>query len=89
MEPRMREIANELIDAFADPGEVDFIARFANRLLMNVIAEELNIAKEDMPQLQYMARSIEKIRSKPDGRLLSRMVRAELDGRQSRHARAL
>lgn len=112
MEPRIREIIDELIDAFIARGEVDFVAEFANKLPMHVIAEEINIAKEDMANLKlwadvsiesqdptmsferelevakiitdmqkYMERSIAQIREKPDGRLLSRVVEAELDGR--------
>jgi cytochrome P450 len=112
MVPRITEIANEFLDQFIDKPEVDFVAEFANRLPMHVIAEEINIDKKDMPQLklwadvsielqdpamtyerelevatiitqmqQYMKRSIEQMQAKPDGRLLSRVVHAELDGR--------
>jgi cytochrome P450 len=112
MEPRITEIVNELLDQFIDKPEVDFVAEFANKLPMRVIAEEINIDKQDMAQLKlwadvsiesqdptmtyerelevatiltqmqmYMKRSIEQIRAQPDGRLLSRVVHAEMDGR--------
>jgi cytochrome P450 len=112
MEPRIAEIVEELLAQFLDKPEVDFVAEFANKLPMRVIAEEINIAPKDMAQLklwadvsiesqdptmtyerelevariltqmqQYMKQSIEHIRAHPDGRLLSRVVHAELDGR--------
>jgi cytochrome P450 len=112
MEPRIAEIVEELLAQFLDKPEVDFVAEFANKLPMRVIAEEINIAPKDMAQLklwadvsiesqdptmtyerelevariltqmqQYMKQSIEQIRAHPDGRLLSRVVHAELEGR--------
>jgi cytochrome P450 len=112
MEPRIGEIVDELLARFIDKEEVDFVAEFANKLPMHVIAEEINIDRKDMAQLklwadvslesqdptmsyerelecariltqmqQYMKKSIEQMRAQPDGRLLSRVVHAELDGR--------
>ena len=46
MEPRIREIAEELVDAFAAHGDVDLVEAFAVPLPMTVIAEQLGIGTD-------------------------------------------
>jgi cytochrome P450 len=50
-EPRIRAIANELIDAFIDAGECDFMAQFAGPLPIYVIGEIIGFPREDGPLL--------------------------------------
>ncbi len=51
-EPRIRELAGELIDRFIDLGEVELIAQFANPLPLTVIAEQLGVPNEDLPRFR-------------------------------------
>jgi cytochrome P450 len=46
LEPRIREIAEELVDAFAARGEADLVAAFAVPLPVTVIAEQLGVGTE-------------------------------------------
>jgi cytochrome P450 len=52
LEPRMREIANELIDAFAARGHAEIAGEYAIGLPLRVIAEQLGVAPEHVPDLQ-------------------------------------
>ncbi|WP_340312936.1 cytochrome P450 [Rhizorhabdus argentea] len=47
LEPRIIEIIGELIDAFIDCDEIDFLEDFAVPLPMYVIAEQLGVRRED------------------------------------------
>lgn len=47
LEPRIQGLIDELIDAFADEPEIDFLEAFAVPLPMYVIAEQLGVARED------------------------------------------
>ena len=46
--PRIEEICNELIDAFIDRGECDFVEAFAVQLPVIVIGEQLGVPDEDI-----------------------------------------
>jgi cytochrome P450 len=46
MEPRIRQIARELIDAFADRGEADLMAEFARHLPSRVIGEMIGVPED-------------------------------------------
>ena len=48
LEPRIRAIADELIDAFVDRGSCEFISEFAVGLPLTVIAEALGVPDGDM-----------------------------------------
>ena len=48
----IRATINELIDAWIDEGEIEFINRFAEPLPMIVIAELLGFPRMDLPQLK-------------------------------------
>lgn len=52
LEPKIRAIADELIDEFVHDGEVDLIDRFAFPLPGAVIGELLGIPRADLPQLK-------------------------------------
>jgi cytochrome P450 len=52
LEPRMREIAGELIDAFAARGEAEIASEFAIGLPLRVIAEQLGVGREHVADLQ-------------------------------------
>jgi cytochrome P450 len=55
LEPRIRDIANGLIDGFAADGQVEFVRRFAFPLPMTVICEILGVPREDMLEVQRLA----------------------------------
>jgi cytochrome P450 len=46
IEPRIRKIAEELVEAFAARGEVDLVAAFAVPLPVTVIAEQLGVGTD-------------------------------------------
>ena len=52
LEPRINEIIHELIDALIDKPEIEFLAEFAIKLPMTVIAEQLGVAKEHMDRFK-------------------------------------
>lgn len=52
MEPQVRAIADELIDAFVSDGEADLVARFAFQLPGAVICLLLGIPRADLPQIK-------------------------------------
>ena len=54
-EPRIREIADELVDAFADRGRCDLVADFAGPLPLRVVAELLGMAPADHDDLRRWA----------------------------------
>ena len=48
LQPKVEQLANDLIDAFIDKGEVDFIEEFCYPLPMMVIAIILGLPQEDL-----------------------------------------
>src|SRR5271170_2733518 len=52
LEPRINEIIHELIDQFIDTPEVEFLSKFAIKLPMFVIAEQLGVDKKDMDRFK-------------------------------------
>lgn len=52
LEPRINEIIHELIDEFIDASEVEFLGKFAIKLPMYVIAEQLGVDKRDMDRFK-------------------------------------
>ena len=67
LEPRVREITNEIIDTFIDTGEVEFVTQFAHMLPRLVVGELIGVPAEDhdyfkqhfMDRLAIMARAAE------------------------------
>ncbi len=67
LEPRVREITNEIIDTFIDEGEVEFVTQFAHMLPRLVVGELIGVPAEDadyfkqhfMERLAAMARAAE------------------------------
>lgn len=53
-EPRIRAIAEELVDAFIDRGEVAFVHEFAHPLPLRVVAELLGVPTDDYDLMQAM-----------------------------------
>ena len=51
LEPRIRQYANQLIDAFAPDTRLDFMERFARPFPIGVIGGLMNIPEKDLPQL--------------------------------------
>jgi cytochrome P450 len=49
LEPRINEVANSLIDHFADRGEVELVHEFAVLLPLTIIAECLGVGDDDLP----------------------------------------
>src|SRR5215469_5489523 len=52
MEPKIREIANKLVDGFIADGRVDLVSQFAVGLPLTVIADSLGVAREDMAKFK-------------------------------------
>jgi len=55
MEPRIREIATEHIDAFIERGHCDFIKDYAGKLPMDVISEMVGVPAADRAELRRAA----------------------------------
>lgn len=52
LEPRIRAIANELVDGFIDRGEVDLVPEFGVLLPLTIIAEALGVADDELPKFK-------------------------------------
>lgn len=52
MEPKIRTIANELVDGFIGGGRVELVSQFAVGLPLTVIADSLGVAREDMDRFK-------------------------------------
>ena len=48
LEPRMRQLAHELIDQFIDAGTVEFMQEFAVRFPLGMLTDMLGVDREDM-----------------------------------------
>lgn len=55
LEPRIRQLTNDLVDTFAGDGKADFPRAFAFPLPMIVICEILGVPPQDMQSVQTMA----------------------------------
>ena len=55
LEPRIRELTDDLIDSFSGDGRIDFPRRFGFPLPMIVICEILGVPADDMQSVQSMA----------------------------------
>ena len=55
LEPRIREISTQYIDAFIERGSCDFIDEFAGKLPMDVVSEMLGVPSEDRDELRAWA----------------------------------
>jgi cytochrome P450 len=53
LEPRIDEIARELIDGFAADGEADIVERFAWPLPLRVLGELFGVPREDLERLHH------------------------------------
>src|SRR6478735_2939755 len=52
LEPRIRQIANEMVDAFIDRGEVDLVPGYGVPLPLTIIAEALGVADDELPKFK-------------------------------------
>jgi cytochrome P450 len=52
LEPRIREVANGLIDAFAARGRAELVHEYGVLLPLTIIAECLGVADDDLPQFK-------------------------------------
>jgi cytochrome P450 len=120
LEPEMRKLVDEVIDAFVDRGECDFHEDFATPLPSTFFIALMGLPQSDLPRFlkwrddtirpdarsmaeaqeireatgrditEYFERELEERRASPDdGRLLSTLVRAEVEGRPLSHAELL
>ncbi len=55
MQPRFQALANELIDAFADRGEVEFVSEFAEPYSSRIICVLLGLPEDDWPRVAHWA----------------------------------
>jgi len=53
LEPAIRTIAGQLVDAFIDEGRVDLLRQFAVPLLVTVISDILGVDRADMARFKY------------------------------------
>jgi cytochrome P450 len=58
MEPTIREICHELIDAFIDDGQCDLMVQFANDVTLRTLVRMLGLPEEDIPLLRGWARDV-------------------------------
>lgn len=52
LEPRIREVATALIDAFAPRGRVELLSEFSVPLPLTIIADQLGVPREDLPRFK-------------------------------------
>ena len=55
MRPRFQELANELIDGFADRGEVEFVSEFAEPYASRILCYLLGLPDDEWPQVAHWA----------------------------------
>ncbi len=55
MQPRFQSLANELIDAFEERGEVEFVSEFAEPYSSRIICVLLGLPEEDWPLVAHWA----------------------------------
>ena len=53
IEPRIRQIANEIIDSFIDVGEVEFVTGFAHMMPRLVVGELIGLPEQDQIQFRH------------------------------------
>ncbi len=68
IEPRLREMAEEMAGEFAGQGEVEFVSQFSSLYPFFVITELFGIPREEQDRLreQFRARSAAGVTSRPD-----------------------
>ena len=68
LEPRVREITNEIIDAFIDRGEVEFVTEFAHMLPRLVVGELIGVPADDAERFKvfFMDRLAEMAKAAAD-----------------------
>jgi cytochrome P450 len=52
LEPRIREVANTLVDAFASRGRAELVTEYGVLLPLTIIAEALGVADDDLPKFK-------------------------------------
>jgi len=58
LQPRVKELAREHLDAALEADDFDFIADFAGKLPMDVISELMGVPREDRAQLRALADTV-------------------------------
>jgi cytochrome P450 len=58
MVPYVERVADELIDAFADRGQCEFVRDFAHPLPMMIIADQIGVPRSDLPQFKAWSDAI-------------------------------
>jgi cytochrome P450 len=53
LEPRIKEIADRLINTFSGAGEVELVSQFARPFPLYVFAELMGLPQEDIPQVKH------------------------------------
>lgn len=69
LEPRMREIAHELLDDLTDRTETDFVGAFGDPLPIRIIGEILGVPRTDTDHVQYLSDSFRTLEAGTIGRL--------------------
>lgn len=58
LRPRVQEIADELLDAVQDKGQMDLVEDYAYPLPINVISEMLGVPKSDAPKIHVWSEAL-------------------------------
>jgi cytochrome P450 len=66
MEPRIQELAHELVDTFIDDGRVELISRYTKRLPLEVICGLYGIASSDLDNIGMASEAFFDILTAPD-----------------------
>ena len=65
LRPRMREVSHALVDGFAERGDCEFVADFADGLSMTVLCELIGLPAEDMAEVLPYTQDVELILADP------------------------
>lgn len=75
LEPKVIEIANDLIDGLIDRGECDFVEEFAEILPINIFLMLIDVPLDDRPRLREFGKQL----TRPDGSMTVEDLRNAAD----------
>lgn len=86
MEPRVREICREILDAICEKGECDFVNEVAKPLPMIVIGDLLGVREEDHDRLLHWSDTMVGATGHPDPGMMQQAAQAMADYTQYNRA---
>lgn len=75
LEPKVREVARELIEGLRPRGECDFVSDFAEILPLNIFLTLIDVPLEDRPRLRQLGVQL----TRPDGSMTVEQLRQAAD----------